>query len=127
MIIYSAMLVLSLWLNRADFKMLLLSALVSGSFFFQVPRESALAYYPTCIAVEIFVAFCAYKLKAKASTNVVDLCGVMILAHIMGWIINDRSSLEPYTAIMFLTEYAQIVTCAWCAVKSPKILWSRKI
>lgn len=111
MIAYAALLGLSLWLNRADRKMLLLSLLVGGSFFMEVPRSSATAFYATCITVEVVLAVFALLLRARASLLIAEICLVMVAAHIMGWLTNGYAPSSPYKGIMFITEYAQIVVC----------------
>lgn len=111
MIAYAALLGLSLWLNRADRKMLLLSVLVGGSFFMEVPNHSQLAFYSTCIAVEVVVAALALLLRTHASWAVAELCAVMVAGHVMGWSMDGHASLSPYKGIMLITEYLQIVVC----------------
>lgn len=108
---YAALLGLGLWLNRADRKMLLLTALVGGSFFMEVPRGSAAAFYLTCITVELVLAVFALLLRARASLLIAEICLVMVAAHIMGWLTNGYAPASPYKGIMFITEYAQIVVC----------------
>lgn len=111
MIAYAALLGLSLWLNRADRKMLLLSVLVGGSFFMEVPRGSPAEFYGVCIAIEIVLAVAALALGARASLIVAEICLVMVAAHIMGWATNGYAPASPYKGIMFITEYAQIAVC----------------
>lgn len=111
MIAYAALLGLGLWLNRADWRMLLLTAMVGGSFFMEVPRSSATAFYTTCIAVEVALACAALALRARASLVVAEICLVMVAAHIMGWLTNGYAPDSPYKGIMLITEYAQIAVC----------------
>lgn len=111
MIAYAALLGLSLWLNRADRKMLLLSVLVGGSFFMEVPNSSPSAFYITCLTVQIVQACAALAIGARASLVIAEICLVMVAAHIMGWTTNGYAPASPYKGIMFITEYAQIVVC----------------
>lgn len=111
MIAYAALLGLSLWLNRADRKMLLLSVLVGGSFFMEVPRGSPAEFYGVCITIEIVLACAAIALQARASLVIAEICLVMVAAHIMGWATNGYAPASPYKGIMLITEYAQIVVC----------------
>lgn len=111
MIAYAALLVTSLWLNRADRKMLLLTLVVGGSFFMEVPRGSQFAFYATCITVEVAVAVLALLLRTRASWAVAELCAVMVAGHAMGWSMDGHASLSPYKGIMLITEYLQIVVC----------------
>lgn len=111
MIAYAALLGLSLWLNRADRKMLLLSVLVGGSFFMEVPRGSPSEFYGVCITIEIVLAVAALALGARASLIVAEICLVMVAAHIMGWLTNGYAPFSPYKGIMLITEYAQIAVC----------------
>ena len=111
MIAYAALLGLSLWLNRADRKMLLLSVLVGGSFFMEVPRGSAAEFYGVCLTIEVVLAVAALAIGARASLIVAEICLVMVAAHIMGWATNGYAPASPYKGIMLITEYAQIVVC----------------
>lgn len=111
MIPYAALMLLSLWFNRGDGKLLWLTAVVAASFFLDVPRSSQLAFYGTCIAVEVGVAWAAYALKTRASPLVIELCAVMVIAHIMGWSIDGHSSTSMYKVIMWTAEYSQILVC----------------
>lgn len=111
MIAYAALLGLSLWLNRADRKMLLLSAMVGGGFFMEVPSSTSTAFYVTCLTVQIAQACAALALRARASLVVAEICLVMVAAHIMGWLTNGYAPDSPYKGIMFITEYAQIAVC----------------
>ena len=111
MIAYAALLGLSLWLNRADRKMLLLSALVGGSFFMEVPRGGPAEFYGVCLTIEVVLAVAALAIGARASLIVAEICLVMVAAHIMGWLTNGYAPLSPYKGIMFITEYAQIAVC----------------
>lgn len=111
MIAYAALLGLSLWLNRADRKMLLLSVLVGGSFFMEVPRGSPAEFYGVCITIEIVLAIAALALGARASQVIAEICLVMVAAHIMGWATNGYAPASPYKGIMLITEYAQIIVC----------------
>lgn len=111
MIVYAALLVTALWLNRTDRKMLLLALVVGGSFFMEVPRSSQTVFYSSCIVVEVFVGLIALALRARASWAVIELCAVMTCAHVMGWVMDGHASLSPYKGIMLITEYAQIAVC----------------
>ena len=111
MIPYAALMLLSLWFNRGDGKLLRLTLVVAASFFLDVPRTSQAAFYLTCITVELAVAWAAYVLETRASPLVIELCLVMVVAHIMGWSIDGHSSTSMYKVIMWTTEFSQILVC----------------
>lgn len=111
MIAYAALFATALWLNRTDRKMLLLALVVGGSFFMEVPRGSQTAFYSACIGVEVFVGLIALVLRARASWAVIEICAVMVCAHLMGWVMDGHAPLSPYKGIMLIAEYAQIGVC----------------
>lgn len=115
MIAYGLLGLLSLWFNRRDSRLLLLTLVVGGSFFLDVPRTSQAVFYGTCIAVEVIVAITALVLRTRASALVAELCAVMVISHIMAWMIDGHSATSVYKPIMFAAEYSQMLVCLLAA------------
>lgn len=106
-----ALLFSALVLNITDRRMLALTALVGASVFLPAPRETALQFYGFCIAVEILVACLALALAARGSSIIVDVCAVLVIAHILGYALDGFPPFSPYRSIVKLLEVSQLLAC----------------
>jgi hypothetical protein len=108
---YAILLGLGFYLNRHDRRMLALTFAIGVSVFIPVPRDTAFAFYTFCIAAEACVALIAWWLDTRATELVVGICIVLVLAHVMGYILNGHPSLSSYRVIVPLLESAQLLMC----------------
>jgi hypothetical protein len=108
---YAILLGLGVYLNRHDRRMLALTFVIGVSVFLPVPRQTAFAFYTFCIIAELLVALIAWRLNTRATELVIGICAVLVLAHVMGYILNGHPSLSSYRVIVPLLESAQLLTC----------------
>lgn len=108
---YAALLGLGLYLNRHDRRMLALTCVIGVSVFMPVPRDTAFTFYTFCIAAEFIVVLLAWRIDARATELVIGICIVLVLAHVMGYILNGYPALSSYRVIVPLLESAQLLTC----------------
>lgn len=108
---YAALVVLALYLNRRDRRMLLLTLAVGVSVLMPVPRDSAAVFYAACITAELIVALIAMILRTRGSELIMSLCAALELTHIMGYILDGSGHLSSYRVIVPVLEAAQLVAC----------------
>lgn len=108
---YAALVILGLYLNRHDRRMLLLTLAVGVSVFVPVPRHTAFAFYSFCIGAEFIVAVIALLLRARASEMILSMCAALELTHIMGYILDGSDHLSSYRVIVPVLESAQLLAC----------------
>lgn len=109
--VYAVGLAVAFYLNRHDWRMLLLTLAVGVSVFLPVPRQSALVFYGFCMVAELLVALIALALQARGSELIVSICVVLEVAHLMGYILNGYPPLSSYRVIVPVLESAQLLTC----------------
>lgn len=108
----ASLLVLGLVLNVQSRRMLALTALVGVSIFVPAPMQSAQAFYAFCINAEIGVGIIAWLSGTKAGVIVLELCVLLVLAHIMGYALDGSPPFSPYRVIVKILEVSQLVACA---------------
>lgn len=105
------LLVAGLMLNITDARLLTLTCVVGAGFFWPPPTHSAAAFYTFCIAAEIVVGIVALKLNRKTGIWVAEIAGLLILAHIMGYVMDGSLAFSPYRIIVKILEASQIMVC----------------
>lgn len=108
----AALLVIGLVLNVQSGRMLALTMLVGISIFVPAPMQSAQAFYMVCIHAEIGVGIIAWLTGTKAGVLVMDICVLLVLAHIMGYALDGSPPFSPYRIIVKILEVSQLVACA---------------
>lgn len=108
---YFVLLAWASWLNRKDWPMLALTLVVGVSLFLPTPREYD-AYYRSCITVEIIVALVALRLNVAASVLIIELCTLLVLAHILGYYTDGNPPFSPYRFLVKELETLEILCCA---------------
>lgn len=108
---YAVLFGVSLYLNRADARMLLLTLVVTASLFLPVPHESPELFYGYCMLAELTVALIALVLRARGSELVISICVVLEVAHVMGYILDGYPPLSSYRILVPLLELAQLLAC----------------
>lgn len=108
----AALLILGISLNLQSRRMLALTALVGVSIFVPAPMWSAQAFYMFCIHAEIGVGIIAWLTGTKAGIIVMDICVLLVLAHIMGYALDGSPPFSPYRVIVKILEVSQLVACA---------------
>lgn len=112
MLIASILLLLALYINRADFKMLSLTFIVGLSYFLPVDLiTSSSTWYISCISAELFVLSSAIMIRTRASNIITAICTMLILGHINGWLFHGYSSTSPYHTIVPYLEHLEILSC----------------
>lgn len=103
---YALLFAISLWMNRRDGKMLLLTFFVGGGIFFPIPDDG---FYVWCIAVEIVVAFAADLIDAVASRLIVWLSFTLAIFHMLGKCLNGYPPESPYHVLVVASEHAEFI------------------
>lgn len=111
-----ALLLIGLAVNLPDRRALALTALVGAAVFVPVPRESAFQFYSFCMLGEIVVAVSALVSRAPAASAIMNLCVLLIIAHVLGYALDGSPPFSPYRGIVKLLEVTQL---AMCIVLSP--------
>lgn len=114
----SSLLFVALLLNLGDRRMLALTAVVGALFLIPAPMASAEQFYSYCIVAEIGVAIAAYFIHADGTEAVIEVCVLLVAAHVMGYILDGSQPLSPYHVLVKILEFVQI---AVCAVFSPAV------
>lgn len=98
-------------LNIRDVRMLALTVLVGATVFLPVPSHTQMQFYGTCILVELCVlAWCVF-LPSRASSLMIHIVLLMVVAHFMGWILDGSPPLSPYRVIVKVLEISQLLAC----------------
>jgi hypothetical protein len=105
-----ALLATAVVLNLRDSRMLALTLIVGSSIFASPPMDSRLHFYMFCIMVELAVLLFALGYKSHASSAIAYICGVMIIAHIGGYVLKGGLPLSPYQVIIKFLEFSQLVS-----------------
>jgi hypothetical protein len=108
---YAILLVLGLVLNRKDWRMLTITAVVGISVFIPVPRDTAEHFYFFCIGAECVVALIALSISSRASVAIAECCMLLVIAHVMAYYLDGNPPLSPYRMIVKLLESVQLVCC----------------
>lgn len=110
----------ALGLNMRDQRALMLAFLVGASVFVPVPGDTALHFYSFCISAEIVVGVYAYRSRCAAGYLVANVCSVLVIAHVMGYVWNGSTPLSPYRGIVKILEVSQLLICvAFSSILAP--------
>lgn len=113
MIVASLLVLLALYINRDDYKMLWLTWAVSISFFLPVHYiHNTCAWYAACITSELIVFAIAYALNSRASRIIMLLCSMLTLGHINGWLFNGYLLESPYHIVVPYLEHLELISCS---------------
>lgn len=104
---YALLFLFSLWLNRRDKKMLLVTVVVAGGVFFPIPGNEW--FYLYCIIAEIVVFIGVTEIKARVTESIQFLSMLLILWHIYGWCFNGFPPDSPYHGLVKGTESAELL------------------
>jgi len=107
---YLAMLVLALWLNRRDRRMLVLTSAIGINVFIPAPSEWP-TFYIFCGLAEITVALVALRLKAAASAPIIILSTLMAFTQYLGYKLDGSLPFSQYGAALDLLETSEILCC----------------
>lgn len=122
---YLALLVLAVWLNLQDWRMLALTAVVGASVFISAPRDTALHFYTFCASAEIVVAMAALSLRLPASFPIAVLCALLAVTHVLGYQLDGFPAFSPYRAICKILEASEILCCIIFSRKAMSLLTNR--
>lgn len=107
----SLMLLISLWVNRTDRRMLALTLVVGAAFFLPTPDVYD-QFYVFCISAECLVALLALTIRADGSVLVAEVCALLVITHLLGYSLDGSPPFSPYRVIVKLLEFSQIAACA---------------
>lgn len=102
----------ALWLNRKEFRMLLLSCVVAAGIFVPIPPAStASLWYFQCMLVELLVVLAAVRLNTTASVPVIMFAILLGMMHLTGIVVGPQPGVGPYRIIIPILEMSQLVVC----------------
>lgn len=107
---YLALLVLALWLNRRDKRMLALTLAIGASLFVIAPTEWP-DFYIFCGLSELTIALVALRLKAAASAPIILLATLMAFTQYLGYKLDGSLPFSQYGAALDLLETSEILCC----------------
>ena len=114
---YAALLILAVFLCRAELEALALAVLVGASYYLPVELiRDRDVWYATCIFAEMTVAVSALFLSTRSSLPVAYICMMLITGHILDW---NHQSGQVYYIIANYLEYLEIISCI---IFSPSLL-----
>lgn len=107
------LLAVALWMNRADMRMLALTAAVGAGFFAPImPTIEPVYFYLQCFLIELGVAFVAAMACAgMASKSVLGCAALLGVAHLTGAVVGPQHGIGPYRAIIPILELTQFLVC----------------
>lgn len=103
--------VAALGLNVRDQRALVLAFLVGASVLTPVPSDTAIHFYTFCISAEIIVGIYAYRSRSAAGYLIANVCSLLVIAHVMGYVWNGSTPLSPYKGIVRILEVSQLLAC----------------
>lgn len=106
--LYSILLILALWFNRNEHKLLLLSLIIGIGVFIPVPSEN---FYLCCAIGELVILLTAWSLNTANSVVVILLSVQLITAHIFGHYLNGYLTNSPYHVIVKVDECLELLSC----------------
>lgn len=121
----AALWILALGLNMREQRALLLAFLVGVSVFIPVPGDTALHFYSFCISAEIVVGVFAYLSRSSAGYLIVNVCALLVIAHVFGYVLNGSAPFSPYRAIVKILEVMQLLSCVVLSPIAAPILRNR--
>ncbi len=110
MMIASLLLIIAIWFNREDARMILLTCVVGLSYFLPVQlildRDT---WYTACIVSEITVLMFSINLRTAASVVLSPIIMMLCLGHIIEWMTQGRSTGTVYYTVTNYFEYLEFV------------------
>ncbi len=107
--INAALLLVALWLNRNNIKMLALTIIVGVGVFIPVP---AINFYLNCAIGEMCIFLLAYMLSTSASCAIRILSLQLVVAHWLGHYLNGYPIDSPYHTVVQYTEHLELFVCS---------------
>lgn len=117
-----ALLATGIILNTTDRRMLALTLAVGANIFLPIPNDTAALFYGCCIAAELAVAVIAFSLRNTAGLLVFEVCALLVVTHLMGYVLDGNPPFSPYRAIVKILEVSQLVVCLALSPKLAPIL-----
>lgn len=117
--------VLALGLNMRDQRALLLAFLVGASVMVPVPGDTAAHFYSFCVSAEIVVGIFAYRSRSSMGYLVANVCALLVIAHVFGYVLNGSAPFSPYRAIVKILEVLQLLACVVLSPIAAPILRNR--
>jgi hypothetical protein len=121
----AALWVLALGLNMRDQRALLLAFVVGVSVFVPVPSDTALHFYSFCVSAEILVGLFAYRTRSSAGYLIANVCALLVITHVFGYVLNGSTPFSPYRAIVKILEVMQLLACVVLSPVAAPILRNR--
>lgn len=107
------LLAVALWLNRADLRMLAVTAAVGAGFYAPImPTDEPVYFYLQCFLIELGVAFVAALAWCGAASKAILGCAsLLLIAHATGAVVGPQPGIGPYRAIIPILELTQFLVC----------------
>lgn len=117
--------VLALGLNVRDQRSLLLAFFVGSSVMVPVPSDTAIHFYTFCVSAEVIVGVFAYRSRSQMGYLVANVCALLVIAHVFGYVLNGSTPFSPYRAIVKILEFMQLGACVVLSPIAAPILRNR--
>lgn len=103
--------ILALGLNMRDQRSLMLAFLVGASVMVPVPGDTAVHFYTFCVSAEVVVGVFAYRSRSAMGYLVANVCALLVITHVFGYVLNGAAPLSPYRSIVKILEVMQLTAC----------------
>lgn len=117
--IYLALLIIAIWVNRANQGSLLLTLVIGASAFAYIPLELVTdrnTWFVIVVFADLFIAYIAFAISVPVSVPLVGLSLMLCTGHVIDWSIGTDPT---YYVIANYLEYLEIISCV---VFSPIVL-----
>lgn len=119
MITSSLLVLLAVYLNKDDVKMLALTLIVAASYFLPVEYiTNRTAWYSTVVIAEMIVIISALALRTRASLVIVIICAMLEINHLSAILFGGHYG-SPYEIVIKSLEYIELAAC--CLFSEPVI------
>lgn len=98
----------AVYFNKKDVRMLLLTFIVAAGIFIPIPDKN---FYYWCIVAEIGVALSSAIIWARASIFIIFFSIQLIFLHLSGMNFNGYLENSPYRIAVKITESSELLTC----------------
>ena len=111
MIYASLLIILAIYLNKDDLRMLALTLIVGASYFLPVEYiTDRTVWYSTVVIAEMIVIISAIALKTRASLVIAVICAMLEINHINAILFGGHSG-SPYELVIKSLEYFELAAC----------------
>lgn len=125
---YAVLLCAALWLNRADWRTLLLSIVATAGVCLPIPwTDNPSLWYFECFIVELVVILAAMVLRSPTSKYVIAFCILRSAMHLTGVVVGPVSGIGPYRIIVPFLETGELLVCVLLSHSARQLIQRRAL